>query len=107
MIYIERISNILAIVGPGRAGKTYFMYRLIGNLLKKGLTKKQILFIDFEDYRLIGIQPADIENILSAFYQLTDQYPRYLFFDEIRNFPSWSRVLRTLHNQNRYKINHN
>lgn len=101
---LERISNILAIVGPRRAGKTYFMYQLIGNLLKRGVAKNEILFIDFEDYRLIGIQAPDIENILSAFYQLTDQYPRYLFFDEIQNFPSWSRLLRTLHNQNRYKI---
>jgi predicted AAA+ superfamily ATPase len=101
---LDRLSNILAIVGPRRAGKTWFMYQLIDSLLKKDLSKKDILFVDFEDYRLIGIQPTDIDHLLTGFYQLTNQYPRYLFFDEIQNLPHWNRVLRTLHNQNRYKI---
>lgn len=101
---IGQISSILAIVGPRRSGKTWFMYQLIKRLLNKGVDKKDILFIDFEDYRLIGIQPEDIDAILSAFYQLTNRYPGYLFLDEIQNLPNWSRVLRTLHNQNRYRI---
>ena len=101
---IDQLSSILAIVGPRRAGKTWFMYQLIKRLLDKGVEKNDILFIDFEDYRLIGIQPEDIDVILSAFYQLTNRYPGYLFFDEIQNLPDWSRILRTLHNQNRYKI---
>ena len=103
-INVEQITSILAIVGPRRSGKTWFMYQLIQRLLDKGIQKKDILFIDFEDYRLVGIQPEDIESILSSFYQLTNQYPVYLFFDEVHNLPQWSRVLRTLHNQNRYKI---
>lgn len=101
---VDQQSSILAIVGPRRSGKTWFMYQLIQKLLDKGVTKKDILFVDFEDYRLIGIQPDHIDAILSAFYQLTNQHPTYLFFDEIHNLPQWSRVLRTLHNQNRYKI---
>ena len=101
---VDQLSDIFAIVGPRRSGKTYFIYQLISNLLNKGVAKSEILFIDFEDYRLIGIQPSDIDNILTAFYQLTDQFPKYLFFDEIQNFPQWSRVLRMLHNKNRYKI---
>jgi len=104
VVDIDQLSSILAIVGPRRSGKTWFMYQLIKRLLDKGLEKKEILFIDFEDYRLIGIQPEEIDAILSAFYQLTNRYPDYLFFDEIQNLPNWSRVLRTLHNQNRYKI---
>jgi len=104
VVDIDQLSSILAIVGPRRSGKTWFMYQLIKRLLDKGLEKKEILFIDFEDYRLIGIQPEEIDAILSAFYQLTNRYPDSLCFDEIQNLPNWSRVLRTLHNQNRYKI---
>ncbi len=69
-----------------------------------GVEKKDILFIDFEDYRLTGIEPTVIDDILSVFYQLADRYPSYLFFDEVQHLPEWSRVLRTVHNQNRYKI---
>jgi len=101
---IEPISEILAVVGPRRSGKTFFMYQLIHHLVNKGISKNEILFIDFEDYRLIGIQPLDIDTILSVFYQFTGQYPQYLFFDAVHHLPSWSKVLRTLHNQDRYHI---
>ncbi|MCK5149167.1 ATP-binding protein [bacterium] len=103
-INFDQLSSILAIVGPRRSGKTWYMYQLINSLLAKGIEKNDILFIDFEDYRLIGIRPEDIDTILTTFYKLTNRYPGYLFFDEIQNLPNWSRVLRTLHNQNRYKI---
>ncbi len=101
---IDELSSILAIVGPRRAGKTWFMYQIISDLMERGVEKNDILFIDFEDYRLTGMEPAVIDAILSVFYQLTDRYPSYLFFDEVQHLPEWSRVLRTLHNQNRYKI---
>jgi predicted AAA+ superfamily ATPase len=45
---LENLRQILAIVGPRRAGKTYFMYQLIQPLLQGGrYSKKNILFIDF------------------------------------------------------------
>ena len=101
----ENLVRILAIVGPRRAGKTYFMYQLIQFLLEKGgYSKKDILFIDFEDYRLGGFTAPDMDDLLAAFHQLAGQYPRFLFFDEVQNLPDWSRVLRTLHNRRRFKI---
>ncbi len=104
-IRIEKLPRILAIVGPRRAGKTYFMHQLIQLLLQgKRYLKDDILFIDFEDFRLTGLNSQYIDEIFSVFYQLTGKYPRFLFFDEIQNLPDWSRVLRTLHNRRRFKI---
>jgi predicted AAA+ superfamily ATPase len=101
----EGLKRILAIVGPRRAGKTYFMYQLIGSLLDTGRwTKQDILFLDFEDYRLSGFSPGDVEELFAVFQQLTGQYPQFLFFDEVQHLPNWSRVLRTLHNQRRFRI---
>jgi predicted AAA+ superfamily ATPase len=101
----EGLKRILAIVGPRRAGKTYFMYQLIQSLLDTGRwTKQDILFLDFEDYRLTGFLPSDMEELFAVFQQLTGQYPHFLFFDEVQRLPNWSRVLRTLHNQHRFKI---
>ena len=101
----RELKHILAIVGPRRAGKTYFMFQLIRLLLEKGgCSKKDILFIDFEDYRLGAFTADTIEELLAAFHQVAGQYPRYLFFDEIQNLPRWNRVLRTLHNRRRFKI---
>ena len=104
-IYLEHLSEILAIVGPRRAGKTYFMYQLIGDLLDASIcTREDILFVDFEDFRLIDFSAHDVELLFVAFNQLTGKYPAFIFFDEVQRLPDWSRVLRTLLNQNRYKI---
>jgi len=96
---------VLAVVGPRRAGKTFFLYQLIEDLLRTSKTRRDdILFVDFEDYRLSDFRPEDIDKLLAAFHQLTGKPPRYLFFDEIQRLPSWSRVVRTLHNTRKYSI---
>jgi len=96
---------VLAVVGPRRAGKTYFLYQLIEDLLHAGKAlRDDILFVDFEDYRLSDFRPDDMEKLLAAFHQMTGKPPRYLFFDEIQRLPSWSRVVRTLHNTRKYSI---
>ena len=101
---LENLTEILAIVGPRRAGKTFFMYQLIHDLLDRSSKKEDILFIDFDDYRLANFKAEDVETLLVAFNQVTGRYPRFIFFDEVQRLPGWSRVLRTLHNQRRYRI---
>jgi predicted AAA+ superfamily ATPase len=101
----ENLDRILAVVGPRRAGKTYFIYQLIQFLLRDGrYSKADILFVDFEDYRLGGFTGRDMDELFAAFYQLAGRYPRFLFFDEVQNLGDWYRVLRTLHNRRRFKI---
>jgi hypothetical protein len=96
---LAKTKRILALVGPRRAGKTYFLYQIISGLLQSGTAERNdILFVDFEDYRLADFQPEDIEQLLAVFYHLAGKAPRFLLFDEVQHLPSWSRVLRTLHN---------
>lgn len=101
----EEAGRILAVVGPRRAGKTFFLYQRMADLLRAGgAARDEILFVDFEDYRLRDFRPEDMERLLAAFHQATGKPPRYLFFDEVHRMPHWSRVLRTLHNRRRYAI---
>lgn len=102
---LRKQRAILAIAGPRRAGKTYYLYQLIQDLMEsKEVLKEDILFVDFEDYRLQGFGPSDVDNLFTAFQQLAGRQPRFLFFDEIQHVPEWNRILRTLHNQRRYRI---
>ena len=102
---LSEFKRVLAVVGPRRSGKTYFLYQMISELLRESKTSRsEILFIDFEDYRLMDFKPEDMDRFLAAFHQLTGKAPRYLFFDEIQRLPSWSRIVRTLHNSLKYVI---
>lgn len=104
-LVLDRVSEIIAVAGPRRSGKTCYMYQLIQDLLGQGnWHREDILFIDFEDYRLTDFIAADIDALLTAFQQVTGKAPTFLFFDEIQRLHGWSRVLRTLHNQGRYRI---
>lgn len=65
--------------------------------------KEDILFIDFEDYRLGEFTGDNIDELFAAFHQLAGQYPRFLFFDEVQQLPDRHRVIRTLHNRRHFK----
>ncbi len=104
-IFLERSSDIIAVAGPRRAGKTWYLYQLIRDLLASGKARREdILFVDFEDYRLTNFKATDTDALLAAFQQVAGKPPSFLFFDEVQQLPGWSRVVRTLHNQNRYRI---
>lgn len=104
-LVLEQAAEIISVAGPRRAGKTCYMYQLIHDLMGQGnWSREDILFIDLEDYRLTDFTAADTDALLAAFHQVTGKAPTFLFFDEIQRLHGWSRVLRTLHNQNRYRI---
>lgn len=100
-------DEIHTIIGLRRTGKTYLLYQKIKELLKAGIDKKRIIFINFEDERLLGLKTEHLENIFESYYEL---YPEnikttiYLFFDEIQNASNWSRFLTRLYEKKQYKI---
>ncbi len=76
---VEKLVSILAIVGPRRSGKTTFMYQLIKELLGSNkYSRSDILFVDFEDYRLIDFRPNDMEALFTAFQQKAGKNPLFL-----------------------------
>lgn len=102
---VWNLSEILAVVGPRRSGKTFFFFQLIRDLIEnRGVARDRTLFVDFEDYRMsyLGKDPAG--ELLTAFEQLAGHAPEYLFLDEVQQLPDWSRVVRTLHNRRAFKI---
>lgn len=97
----EADNKIKVIIGMRRAGKTYFLYQHILKLLEAGVDRKRILYINFEDDRLVPLSQQKMAKLVDAFYAL---YPEnheqkcYLFFDEIHTIEDWQLVIRRLHN---------
>ncbi|MBW6484672.1 MAG: hypothetical protein K0B01_00760 [Syntrophobacterales bacterium] len=48
-ISLEQSADIIAVADPRRAGKTWYLYQLIRDLLTTGKARREdILFVDFE-----------------------------------------------------------
>ncbi len=95
---------INSIIGPRRAGKTFFMLLCKNSL---DLPESNKIFINGEDIDLEGLKQTDLDTIeksMFSIYSPDKDKEIYLFIDEIQNFPSWGRWLRTLFDEHRYKI---
>ena len=87
------------ITGMRRTGKSSFCYQKILELTAAGLGRDRILYLNFEDDRLMGFQLENCQSILDAYYSLyPDNRKRecYFFFDEIQNVPGWEHFIRRL-----------
>ena len=90
---------IITITGPRRAGKTYFCFQSINQLLEKGISKDNILYINFEDNKLLGTDSDDLDKLLEIYFELSQidkKQKIYLFFDEIQTVKNWDSWVRTI-----------
>lgn len=100
-------GKIKVAIGMRRAGKTYLIYQTILELMKKGIPKTSILYINFEDDRLYPLDQSKLAALVDAFFSL---YPEnherkcYLFFDEIQNVTDWSLVIRRLYDSKNVEV---
>ena len=85
-------------VGPRQAGKSYLLYIRAQQLMAQGHDLKEMLFVNFDDERLIGFKATDLDQILQAHSALYDCRPT-LFLDEIQNVEGWEHFARRLANQ--------
>lgn len=103
----EAPNKIKVAIGMRRVGKTYFLYQYILNMLKKGIDKNKILYINFEDDRLLPLDPHKLAKLVDSFYSLfPENHDRkcYLFLDEIQNVPNWPVVIRRLYDSKNVEI---
>jgi predicted AAA+ superfamily ATPase len=99
--HFEEFGNYV-FVGIRRAGKSYLLYQRMQELISKGLSWDEMLYINFEDERLIGLDTADLNLILEAHAELSDRRP-ILFLDEIQNVTGWEKFVRRLADTN-YRV---
>ncbi len=96
------LRRAVAIVGPRRAGKTFLMYQIMGEL-----ERERTLYVDLESDMLVGCGVLDLRVMLDVFYELYPENAKreiYLFLDEVQNVPGWERFVRTLLASGRVRV---
>lgn len=83
------------LIGVRRAGKSYILYQIIQDLVAKGHSWDEIVYINFEDERLLEMQTADLNRILEVHQMMSETKP-FLFLDEIQNINGWEKFARRL-----------
>ncbi len=92
-------GKIDTVIGMRRSGKTWFLYQVMRELLQEGFPADALLYLNFEDERLMPITPSDLHHIPDTFYR---RYPHLkerqcvYFFDEIQNVQGWESFVRRL-----------
>ncbi len=88
---------VISVIGPRRAGKTYFIYHFIKS---NRLRDDKYLFINFED-------PAEVrepEKLPIVHQEIYGKLPEFVFLDEIQALDKWVRTVYFLYESKRYHI---
>ncbi len=89
------------IIGPRRAGKSFFLFNLIKKLK---LQDKEYLFINFEDDEIKNLEREKITKCVHLHTEIYGAEPKYLFFDEIQNLKSWQSFIYSMIEKKRYYV---
>ena len=103
-IVLREGNFINAVIGPRRSGKTSLMLLYMKRL---GVKESNKVFINCEDIDFVGITVSDLGSLEEAMYRVYNPVETediYLFIDEVQTFPEWSRWVRTLFDQQKYKM---
>ena len=96
-LHLEESGNYV-FVGVRQAGKSYLLYQRVKELLGCGINLHDIVYVNFDDERLLGMTTDDFDLILQAYYSMHDGQPIF-FIDEIQNVDGWANFARRLANQ--------
>ena len=98
-------NKAFAVIGMRRAGKTSFLHQCRGDLIAKGRNPRNLVYFNFEDERLGGLQAVDLHRVVDAHARLFPPAPGNkvgFFFDEIQLVPGWEQFCRRLLDSSNY-----
>ena len=95
----EIAGKAKVVIGMRRAGKTSFLHQQRAALIAAGRTPERLVYFNFEDERLAGLEAGQLrlipETHLRLFPQATTE-PVTLFLDEIQTVSGWETFARRL-----------
>lgn len=94
-VFEKDVNYVL--IGLRRSGKSTLLYKRVKDLIQDGVNWKQIVYINFDDERLLGFGVGDFEDILLAAEEITSE-KHYFYFGEIQNIDGWEKFAIRLAN---------
>lgn len=99
-------EEVIALIGPRRAGKSTILYQLMQHLLDTGIPPQALLHINFEEPGLSPrLQPGLLDELYDTYRARV--YPKgkaFIFLDEVQNLPEWERWVRARNDTEDIKI---
>ncbi|HUU80668.1 MAG TPA: ATP-binding protein [Acidobacteriota bacterium] len=93
-------GKALAVIGMRRSGKTTFLWQCLGDRLANGAPRESLLYLSFEDERLVGMHVSDLSWMIDEYFRLNpgmrDTRTATFFFDEIQTVNGWESFVRRL-----------
>ena len=99
-VFEKNVNYIL--VGLRRAGKSTLLYKIARELVEGGCEWSQIVYVNFEDDRLLGFTKDDFNDIVETAYELTDAKEIYFFFDGVQIIEGWEHFARRMADQKKH-----
>ncbi|PIU20949.1 MAG: ATPase [Candidatus Diapherotrites archaeon CG08_land_8_20_14_0_20_34_12] len=106
-LIVPKLNKVVTLIGPRRAGKTFYFYQLIKDLMEQKIPKDRIVYLDFEDDRILPLKLSDLNSLIEAYFELypeNKQKEIYLFFDEIQNIGGWELFVRRISDKEKVKV---
>lgn len=93
-------GKIVTVPGVRRCGKSSKMEIVVNKLLSEGVDRSRILWVGFDDERLVKMTSDDLDQIIEAYremYPEVDVASVYMFFDEIQLIEGWEYFVMRLY----------
>lgn len=91
-----RTDLIKVIVGIRRSGKSTLMKQIIEELFESGVKQNQIIYLNFEDYRIRDYKDPD--KLFDYLDKLViDGRKTYIFLDEVQEVSNFEQVVNSFH----------
>lgn len=105
MLLHKTLRRIVFLSGARRVGKTTLAYQCIADLLTKGVSQRNILYVSFDHPLLKFFTMSDAVTLFMETIAGNTEDDIYLFFDEIQYAKDWDTWLKTLYDQSpNYRI---
>lgn len=111
-IYLSRINKfrddcdlIKVLTGVRRCGKSSILHIIEQDLIRQGISEKNILFIDLNKRPYKSINTTkQLEEIIDSYFKRTNKGIKYLFIDEVQNVNEFEKAIEAYRLEENYSI---